>query len=74
MNLIYYNCYRHYPGEDKRGKYIFEVFLDGELVDDVLDAHAIDGWIRKKTFDEDGVVSPSSKISGSIKIIKNYNY
>lgn len=74
MNLIYYNCYRHYPGEDRKGKYIFEVFLDGELVDDVLDANMTEGWIRKKIFDEYGVVSPSSKISGSIKIIKNYNY
>lgn len=74
MNLNYYNCYRHYPGEDNRGKYIFEIYLDDELTDNVLDADAIEGWIRVKVFDRNGNISPSSKKEGNIKIVKNYEY
>lgn len=74
MIITYYNCYRHYPGEDKRGKYIFEIYLDDEFVDNVYDAHAIEGWIRIKIFDSYGNVSASSKKEGNIKIVKNYEY
>ncbi len=74
MNLNYYNCYRHYPGEDNRGKYIFEIYLDDELVDNILDANAIEGWIRVKVFDIYGNISSSSKKEGNVKIVKNYGY
>ena len=74
MNMNYYNCYRHYPGEDIRGKYIFEIYLDDEFVDNVYDANAIEGWIRIKIFDNYGNVSASSKKEGNIKIVKNYEY
>ena len=74
MIITYYNCYRHYPGEDKKGKYIFEIYLDDEFVDNVYDANVIEGWIRIKMFDSYGNVSPSSKKEGNIKIVKNYEY
>ena len=74
MNMNYYNCYRHYPGEDNKGKYIFEIYLDDEFVDNVYDANAIEGWIRIKIFDSYGNVSASSKKEGNIKIVKNYEY
>ena len=74
MNMAYYNCYRHYPGEDKRGKYIFEIYMDNEYVDNVYDANAIEGWIRIKIYDSYGNVIPSSKKEGNIKIVKNYEY
>lgn len=74
MSISYYNCYRHYPGEDRRGKYIFEIYLDNEFVDDVYDADAIEGWIRIKIFDSYGNVNASSKKEGNIKIVKNYEY
>ena len=74
MNMNYYNCYRHYPGEDNKGKYIFEIYLDDEFVDNVYEAHAIEGWIRLKTYNEDGIITPSSKKEGIIKIVKNYEY
>ena len=74
MKMRYYNCYRHYPGEDHRGKYIFEIYLDDEFVDNVYDANAIEGWIRIKIFDSYGNVSASSKKEGNIKIVKNYEY
>lgn len=74
MIITYYNCYRHYPGEDRRGKYIFEIYLDDEFVDNVYEAHAIEGWIRLKTYNEDGIITPSSKKEGIIKIVKNYEY
>ncbi|NBP57114.1 hypothetical protein EBU71_11395 [bacterium] len=72
--LHYYHCYIHYPGEDNRGKYIFEIYLNDDLISNVLDADIDEGWIRKKIFDEYGNLMPSHKLSGVVKIIKNYNY
>lgn len=74
MNINYYNCYKHYPGEDRKGKYIFEIYLNNELVDHVYDANVIDGWIRIKVFDPTGMIMPSSKREGIVKIVKNYSY
>ena len=73
-NLVYYNCYRHYPGEDHRGKYIYEIYLDNELLEDVFEAHSVDGWVRTKVFDADGTVTPSSRKEGLVKIVKNYTW
>ena len=74
MNLNYYNCYRHYPGEDNRGKYIFEIYLNDELIENVYDANMVEDWVRLKVFDLDGNVKASSKHEGIVRIHKNYDY
>ena len=72
--IRYYFCYRHYPGEDNIGKYIYEIYLDDELVDNVYDANSYEGWVRIKIFGSDDTVFPSGKKEGRVKIIKNYNW
>ena len=74
MNINYYNCYKHFPGEDRKGKYIFEIYLNDELINYVYDADVVEGWIRIKLFDNDDKPYPSSKRKGIVKIVKNYNY
>lgn len=74
FKLTYYYCYRHFPGEDFKGKYIYEIYLDDELLEHVYDANSVEGWVRVKVFDEYGDVTPSAKKEGNIKIIKNYTW
>jgi hypothetical protein len=74
MKILYYNCYKHFPGEDRKGKYIFEIYLNDELINYVYDADVVEGWIRIKLFDNDDNPYPSSKRNGIVKIVKNYKY
>ncbi len=70
-NIRYYHCYKHYPGEDLHGKYLYEIYLNDELVKNVFDADSFEGWVRIKIFEKD-FIKPSSKKKGIVKINKNY--
>ena len=74
INLAYYYCYKHFPGEDFHGKYIYEIYFNDELLEHVYDANSVESWVRIKVFDENGDVIPSAKKEGNVKIIKNYTW
>lgn len=56
------------------GKYIYDIYLNGEYIGNVYDANVSEGWVRTKILHSDGPATPSFRIEGAVKIIKNYNW